>query len=123
MDVGNRQNEIACRIVASSRQELARAASRRVVCTDGQQEVRASKVRPLGAHSVTRAHQHLQLGRQHCPAGVVDAVAFGDQLVPERDGLLLEVVPEGEVPQPLEEREVAVGVTDVLDVVLAKRLL
>ena len=47
---------------------------------------------------------------------VVDAVPLRDELVGPGDRVALEVVPEAEVPEHLEEREVAGVVPDVLDV-------
>src|SRR5690606_26927660 len=46
----------------------------------------------------------------------VEAEAFGHQLVRPRDRLLLEVVPEAEVAQHLEEREMPGGGPDDVDV-------
>ena len=51
------------------------------------------------------------------PVGV-DAEHLGDQLPRPRDGLGLEVVAEAEVPQHLEEREVAERPTDGVEVVV-----
>ncbi len=48
----------------------------------------------------------------------VDAVRAGQQLVRERDRVRLEVVAEAEVAQHLEERVVARGAADVLEVVV-----
>ncbi len=45
-------------------------------------------------------------------------VAVGEQVPGQDDGALLEVIPEGEVPQHLEEGVVARGVSDVLQVVV-----
>ena len=53
----------------------------------------------------------------------LDPEPLGHELEAPGAGLRLEVVAEGEVAQHLEQREVTVGVTDVLDVVGAEALL
>ena len=51
------------------------------------------------------------------PVGV-EAEHLGVELPGERDGLGLEVVAKAEVPEHLEEREVAVGAADVVEVIV-----
>src|SRR5438093_1507124 len=53
----------------------------------------------------------------------VDPVTVGHELVGEPAGLGLEVVPEGKVPEHLEEGQVPIRVPDVLDVARPEHLL
>ena len=48
----------------------------------------------------------------------VEAVILGDQLPGEPDGVILEIVAEGEIPQHFEEGVVAGGVADIVEVIV-----
>ena len=54
----------------------------------------------------------------HEQAVLVDAVAAGDEVPRELDRCFLEIIPEGEIAEHLEERVVARGVADILEVVV-----
>jgi len=80
---------------------------------------------PVGRHAHFRApqrrgfvvvaeHGDPQLGR-------VELVDFGQQLPAEADGIALEVVAEAEIAQHFEERVMARGASDVLEVVVFAR--
>ena len=50
--------------------------------------------------------------------GGIETVALGDQFPGKGDGILLEVIPEGEVAQHLKEGQVAARVADIVEIVV-----
>ncbi len=99
---------------------------------------RSRRVRPPEVVGLAPAHEPLggdaevlpdpdrlvvRLVHRHPEPVDVDPEALGHELETPRARLRFEVVAEGEVPEHLEERQVAIGVPDVLDVVGPEALL